>query len=498
MPIETDLLEILDAGVDSQNPACIDTEYACNWWDQADEPDGKYVLCAETVVYCLEVHNESRTTSANVQPPILALALASAVGSALGLASAAEGQSRCSNCPLLHLEIIRLHEALQNCGAYANAMSTSFEHNWDVGMRRAAGFHTLHQMAIIKELDSENIPHSVPFPSITRPSGTSARKRAADIITTRAKTDLERLMALPSASHKWTWGVDLTEAEVLSIEHMRYKARRNSHSDYNLSLPDGGVDPHSPSATPIHSGKTRSFEYVSHSERLPPVSSEIASAPRNVGSFDPLSRYPSSEVEPTPQASAAGEPQIVASSEPELPLDISAAALRWDNADSELSYQSASESESAMASPDFQALAQAWNEHSESDSDSAVASPDFAALAQAWNDQSASESESAVVSPDFTALAQAWNETDMDLDDASEEEPERVVDMTKLAKAWSDLDSDASALAKGSERTSEGTPSEPATQEILEQTSDDEEGESTLVLLNITTRVPHLTLVGPT
>jgi len=59
MPIETDLLEILDAGVDSQNPACIDTKYACNWWDQADEPDGKYVLCAEMVVYCLEVHNES-------------------------------------------------------------------------------------------------------------------------------------------------------------------------------------------------------------------------------------------------------------------------------------------------------------------------------------------------------------------------------------------------------------------------------------------------------
>jgi len=67
MPIETDLLEILDAGVDSQSPICIDTQYVCNWWDQADEPKGKYILCAETVVYCLEVHHNSQTRLANIQ-----------------------------------------------------------------------------------------------------------------------------------------------------------------------------------------------------------------------------------------------------------------------------------------------------------------------------------------------------------------------------------------------------------------------------------------------
>jgi len=385
MQIEADLLEILDAGIDSQNPAHIDSQYVCNWWDQVDEPEGKYVLCVETVVYCLEVHDECRTASANPELPISGLGSGSGSGLGLGLglgsasapkpipstakskesAIAVEGQSRCSNCPSLCLEIVCLQEALQNCSTYASAMSTTFDHNWEVGMQRVAGFHTLHQMAILKELDSENIPHSVPFLSITRPSGTTAQKSAADIIATRAKTDLEHLMALPPASHKWTWGIDLTEAEVLSIEHMRYKARRNSHSEYNLSLPNGGANPHSPSATPVHSGNTESFKHIiSHSERLPPVSSDIALAPRNVGKFDPLSRYPSPEVGPTPQ--------IVVDSKSNFILDIAAAALAWDDADSELSHQSGLDSASASAFPDFAALATAWNDHeSASDSESA-------------------------------------------------------------------------------------------------------------------------------
>jgi len=458
MPIEADLLEILDAGIDSQNPTHIDTQYACNWWDQVDEPDGKYVLCAETVVYCLEVHDECQTASANLQLLISGLGLGSGSASApkpipataksKESAIAAEGQSQCSNCPSLHLEIVRLQEALQNCSTYASAMSTMFEHNWDISMWCAAGFHTLHQMAILKELDSENIPHSVPFPSMTRPLGTTARKRAADIIATRAKTDLERLMALPPASHKWTWGVNLTEAEVLSIEHMRYKARRNSHSEYNLSLPNGGVDPHSLSATPVHSGNTESFEHIiSHSERLPPVSSDIASAPRNVGKFDPLSWYPSPTVGPTPQ--------MVVDSESNSILDIAAAALTWDDADSKLSHQSGSDSALASAFLDFTALAMAWDDH-----------------------ESASDLESARASPDFTALAQAWNEVDMESDDDSEEELEPVLDMNKLAKAWSDFDSDASGSAKGLEKTSEGISTEPPTHEISEQTSDESELES--------------------
>jgi len=51
MPIKADLLEILDAGIDSQNPVRIDSQYVCNWWDQADELEGKYVpLCGNSGV----------------------------------------------------------------------------------------------------------------------------------------------------------------------------------------------------------------------------------------------------------------------------------------------------------------------------------------------------------------------------------------------------------------------------------------------------------------
>ena len=70
---------------------------------------------------------------------------------------------------------------------------------------------------------------------------------------------------------------------------------------------------------------------------------------------------------------------------------------------------------------------------------------------------------------------------DMESDHDSEEDLEPVLDMKKLAEVWSDFDLDASASAKGSEKTSEGISSEPPTHEILDQTSEESELESTPV-----------------
>lgn len=389
MPIETDLLHILDAGVDIRSPARIDSTYACNWWDQPDEPDRPYILCAETLEYCLEVHRESRSGSASPPPPTSASVKAEQTipksanrKAPEGLAAESQEHSQCSDCHLLRLEILRLRQALQNCGTFAQTMSITFENSWEVGMRRAAGFQTMHQMAILKELDSENIPHSVPFQSIIQPSGTHARKRGAD-------------------------------------------------SDYNLSLPDGGVDPHTPSSTAASLGNTKIFAYIPQEEGLPPVSSDIASAPRNIGCFDPLSRYPSPDVEPVqnPLASRDMPMSVVddTDSESEFPMDLAEVALAWNDADSK-------------------------SEHS-------------------------SASTSALESIDFTALEKAWNEMDSDSGNASDQHSDAVIDLAALAKAWNDFESDStndSASVKGSAKTSEEMSSECPPKETSEPTSDEE------------------------
>src|SRR6202041_948733 len=63
--------------------------------------------------------------------------------------------------------------------------------------------------------------------------------------------ELDRLKSLPPGSYKWTWGVDITENDVLGANEKKTKRRgKQQHSGYALSLPDGAKGRKEWSSTP--------------------------------------------------------------------------------------------------------------------------------------------------------------------------------------------------------------------------------------------------------
>ena len=60
-----------------------------------------------------------------------------------------------------------------------------------------------------------------------------------------ASSKLDRLKNLPASSYKWTWGINLTEEDVLALRHTGTCPGRVPHSGYDISLRSGnnqGVD----------------------------------------------------------------------------------------------------------------------------------------------------------------------------------------------------------------------------------------------------------------
>jgi hypothetical protein len=54
-----------------------------------------------------------------------------------------------------------------------------------------------------------------------------------------ARAELERLKALPPTSHKWTWGVDITENDIFASNQKTEGKGKSHHSGYVRSLPHG-------------------------------------------------------------------------------------------------------------------------------------------------------------------------------------------------------------------------------------------------------------------
>src|SRR6202789_422643 len=73
------------------------------------------------------------------------------------------------------------------------------------------------------------------------PSKQSAvtRQKQSQLVAAQAQVEPDRLKALLPTSHKWTWGVDITEDEVLRSNERTKSMRKTHHSGYARSLDDG-------------------------------------------------------------------------------------------------------------------------------------------------------------------------------------------------------------------------------------------------------------------
>ena len=117
----------------------------------------------------------------------------------------ATSKADCSQCGqycdllggVLH-ELLAIHQFLL-------VMSTASENQWSLDMCRASTFNLLHEAAVIKECGPLTQP----------PRGNKGEHAKA--VQEKAQEELLYLQVLPPSSHKWTWGEQLTKADVLGL-----------------------------------------------------------------------------------------------------------------------------------------------------------------------------------------------------------------------------------------------------------------------------------------
>src|SRR6202142_3076604 len=253
------LLATLDDGVAMEGPTRLVESYAYNWWKQKKEPVGTvHGFGLETVHECLNHHRQYITAPTEA-------ALASAAATATATATAGQpphnpSNADCGSC----IKLLGVVHDLLNHARSTQGRIDGFQSSDDAAMnanvRRAAGFQRVHELALLKEPQAERAA-SNDSGRVEGPKKTAIKKRS-ELVAARAQAELERLRSLPPSSHKWTWGVDITEKDVLGTG----KGKGKAHSGYVISLEDGPMGGKEWSSTPS-SVPTRSVTY----SEAPPV-----------------------------------------------------------------------------------------------------------------------------------------------------------------------------------------------------------------------------------
>ncbi|KAF8800767.1 hypothetical protein BYT27DRAFT_7216777 [Phlegmacium glaucopus] len=276
------------------------------------------------------------------------------------------------------------------------------------------------------------------------------------LVASDATIELRRLRSLPAGSYKWTWGTDLTEANVrnLNSEAIQQQA---IHSGYIISLPHGrqlGYD--TPTASAHASAPTSSTTFTSLASDIVSIPDLQQSSQIPVESVVMLDvAMAAANAWPVSEASAEPSPQIRDTAEPGFNAEANslAAANAWPI--SEESDDSCSESntmpepnieEVPDARADASAAANAWpvtedsndscanSNCSESESDMAIA---VANLIHNPDLQSTSNAEG-----DALAAADAWplsSDSNESHAEAAEDSDDSCAKSNQSSKSESDM-----------------------------------------------------------
>jgi len=218
LSFEPDLLATLDIGIDDDSKCRRVPTYHCAWW-LAWKPrnlDSVDVMDRLRIDKCLEAHRhlllpsqrgEVITSGSTSTRPAVPVPVAP------HLAALRAGCDQCERYRDLLSGILR---ELVEVRQFASAMTTASENQWCLDMRRASTFNLLYEAAVIKECG----------PSTKPPRGNKGERAKA--VGDKAREELQRLQALPPSSHKWTWGEQLTKADVLGPGQGKF------HSGYDI------------------------------------------------------------------------------------------------------------------------------------------------------------------------------------------------------------------------------------------------------------------------
>jgi hypothetical protein len=241
------LLALLDDSVASDSPGHLVESYACDWWHQkADLAPGR-IFGIDTLHKCLDHYQQWVSTHETVSTPI---------DSQSGQ-DAPSGRVNCQSCVDLCTLIHDMFDEAHMMHGFLSACESAADAEMNANLRKAAGFHHhLHELALLKEIQSEPRKLTLAMAPATSSSsknicgaGRWVRPSEMEWVSAHAQAELEHLKALLPTSYKWTWGVDITENEVLAINQKKGKGKAQ-HSGYIASLPDGPLQNKEWSETP--------------------------------------------------------------------------------------------------------------------------------------------------------------------------------------------------------------------------------------------------------
>ncbi|KAF8801756.1 hypothetical protein BYT27DRAFT_7261668 [Phlegmacium glaucopus] len=287
MAFHPNLLAVLDIGTDNDKPTCLVDSYALAWWNSNRQTAPDMILNTNNLERCLMKHRQNKLLASPYESSDVQMSLdeedrptdlaglsaddmiADIPSANVPISDMPIHLADCLRCrsleTLSHNILAELHGILQ----FATSMEVSTSSRSDVSMRRAAGFHLLHEHALLKE------SASAPVPDVSTSSSTSAlhtskhikhprtTKQKSQQVTRNATAELQRLRSLPANSYKWVWGTDLTEADVRNIIPIAIQ-EQGIHSGYNVSLPHGwqfGYD--TPTASAHASAQTTTAAFTS-------------------------------------------------------------------------------------------------------------------------------------------------------------------------------------------------------------------------------------------
>lgn len=405
---DTEFLLALDAGDDPDDLDAVAPSYHNQWWTGPAEDANELQINWEQLEACLE-HHRAVTKIKEILPPAL-VQTAKTWARHLADSGPAGKELRCERCRLYRGVSLGVLLNWQDTRHHIEGLTVTQRDQVDHTKRRVAALYQIHEKAILKEQEVQTPAMAEPeVQTPLRPKGKGKTmntvKEIAKQVRAAAAADLTRLQNAPAL--KWTWGIDLTEDDVLeAFKGTDYPARH--HSGYFKDLPVGRkhpdsayVDPENPSPIFSDPDKARTISEVSfrdqpthflepplRSDHGPPIPLCSCNPPHAAaGIVSPSTPTPILSCNPGPAAAALPTPILSASdsddADPDraypdldqplpqsLPMDVSIADANPAASDSEdanpddvfpdLDESSGSDSEHVdpdNAYPDFQPVA---------------------------------------------------------------------------------------------------------------------------------------------
>ncbi len=239
--------QILDAGPAPQNPNVVIAEFALLWWLDDNPIKWRGFLNADTMSFCLNYQRSQRKNDISDSiPEPAAFSLPTYTWHWSAMADLAQ-LSQCSRCRLYRSLAMGTWSKLCDLRTIVHAARSQYNADVIVATRRASGLNEMFEEAVTKDTSassdvaSEDISRLIQTSSAnagqSRPRSCQKKDKGQQEeesekvkgwrLISKGRHENAQQLTLPVS--KWTWGVDLTEAD---------RGLILPHSGYDESLED--------------------------------------------------------------------------------------------------------------------------------------------------------------------------------------------------------------------------------------------------------------------